>query len=143
MKKTGVSVAIFLCLLINLSCSKSSEPVQKAGEWKFPGYDEIVVIYHINDRGVSEDALRQKLVPIAQDLLKTNSPVLVFAFFDKGFAKKLASKETQERAMAGSSVVLNQWTLSDSGMKTTGGAFLKVSKEKPDQEWSFLPAKEK
>jgi len=143
MNKTCVAAAVFFCLLVNLSCSKSSEPVVKVGEWKFPGYHEIVVIYHINDRGISEDALRQKLVPIARDLLQANSPVLVFAFFDKSFARKLASKETQERAMSGSSVVLNKWTLSDPGMKTEGGAFVKVSKEKPDEEWSFSPAKEK
>ena len=143
MKKTGVFVAIFFYLLLNLSCSKSSGPVVKAGEWKLAGYNEIVAIYYINDRGVSEEVLKQELVPIAHDLLKANSPVLVFAFFDKSFAKKLASKETQERAMSGSSVVLNKWTLSDPGMKTEGGAFVKVSTEKPDEEWSFQPAKEK
>jgi hypothetical protein len=130
---------LIFCFLIGFSCAKDRDGLNKAATWEAPGSSGVVEFYYLKGT-MSEPALKAQMMEIAKTWSGEFARVQIFAFHDKGFAKKMDSENLKQKVFSGN-MALNDGLLSDPDLKIKGGAMLVLSSDKPEPQWYYQEPK--
>jgi len=128
---------ILSCVSMSCSCQGNSEILQKTGSWQIEAPPNAVIEFYYLKENLPEDSLKNMATQIARNLLKNYSNAEIYIFYDRKFAKKIASKKVKEHVLKGA-MGLDESVFWDTELKVMGGALMRMSKEKPEGEWHFL-----